>query len=588
MDPDDPRLRSPHGETSQQRALFFAATVQQADDSTLQELGATLQDQGTTAQERDDTPPRLADCGPVATDSPERYRIERLLGSGGGGSVYAVHDTHLGRRVALKALRPEQAARPRHAHALSHEARLTAGLEHPNILPVHDIGRSGDGRLFFTMREAPGQDLLSLIEAARCGQVPADIADTAARVEIMLRICDAVRYAHEHGVIHRDIKPANIIIGQFGEVLLVDWGTAASRSRAAVETGLFGTPMYMAPEQARRTGADERSDIYCLGTTLFHLLTLRHPLLEGNRQRFWDKKRAGQLDQLDQDVQARLPGFLLDCVLTAVHPDPSQRYQRVADLAEDLRRYQRHQVSIERCDQAARQLSAMRVQGDHAGYTAVMATIAEARSMWPDNDQARRLELRIRWHYAHFAMQRGDLDLAAGLLLPDAAEHQDLLADLQQRRRQADARQRTARLGRAALLLLVTTVLVAGIWAWRDYQLHFGAWQLVDEWRFVPGADLEGLSLVHSGTGAEQPLAPDAQGLHPAQEHILWIDAPQRAQSLRLTATVRFPEVIDGVEFHLRSDRGPTSPWWIAGRGYLGQIGGYRNLKHLLAILEES
>jgi eukaryotic-like serine/threonine-protein kinase len=220
-----------------------------------------------------------------SADAPDlqetRYRLVDKLGQGGMGEVFRVEDQVLQREVALKVITvtdPDGALAAR----LSQEARVIARLEHPGIVPVHDAGQLPDGRPYYTMK---------LVQGKRLDEHVHDVPALADRLRIFLRICDAVAFAHAKGVLHRDLKPSNIMLGPFGEVLVMDWGLSklfqpvqADGSAApdsleppASQTGhghRLGTPGYMAPEQTRGdAGIDQRADIYSLGAILKFLAT---------------------------------------------------------------------------------------------------------------------------------------------------------------------------------------------------------------------------------------------------------------------------------------------------------------------------
>jgi len=224
--------------------------------------------------------------------SETKYRLGAPLGRGGMGTVYLAHDAELDRDVALKVVGPL-------GIRLSDEAKILARLEHPGIVPVHDVGVLPDGRVFYAMK---------LVRGERLDAVFASSLTLLDRLRIFDRICDAVAFAHSQGVIHRDLKPANIMVGQFGEVLVLDWGVAAFRQRETSPT-VVGTAGYMAPEQSRGESADERSDIHALGVILEQLLP------------------------------APAPKSLRAVCAKASAEQPSGRYQNVSELAEDLRRY---------------------------------------------------------------------------------------------------------------------------------------------------------------------------------------------------------------------------------------------------------
>jgi serine/threonine-protein kinase len=254
----------------------------------------------------------LADW-PDATDT--KYDILERIGRGGMGSVYLARDRALDRRVAMKVVSlPEPVGGSGLAgERLTREARILAGLEHPGLVPVHDAGILADGRPYYVMKWIRGTRLDAYL------QTPRTEAD---RLRIFARICDAVAFAHTSGVIHRDLTPANIMVGAFGEVLVLDWGLARIRfdrtgaSPATTQPGtVIGTAGFMAPELAagRSDASDERTDVYALGSIL--------------------------------EVLAQPPGAgpvarpLAAVIAKARAAAPSDRYLAVALLAADTERY---------------------------------------------------------------------------------------------------------------------------------------------------------------------------------------------------------------------------------------------------------
>jgi eukaryotic-like serine/threonine-protein kinase len=217
-----------------------------------------------------------------------KYRLLNELASGGMGTVYLAEDTELDRQVAIKVLNtPELSGDLR--QRMVREAQIIAGLEHPGIVPVHDVGELPDGRVFYAMKYVRG---------SRLDEYAARTESIGDRLRKFQAVCDAVAFAHAHGVIHRDLKPQNIMIGSFGEVLVLDWGVAKILRRhepvsleadtliknpddglATRHGTVIGTRNYMSPEQARGeiNDLDERSDVYSLGAVLYFLLTNKSP-----------------------------------------------------------------------------------------------------------------------------------------------------------------------------------------------------------------------------------------------------------------------------------------------------------------------
>lgn len=208
--------------------------------------------------------------------SSTKYTFVKELARGGMGTVYLAEDTELKRHVAIKVLNtPDVTGDLR--NRMVHEAQIIARLEHPGIVPVHDVGVLPDGRVFYAMKYVRG---------SRLDEYTAENSSIRERLRKFQSVCDAVAFAHAHGVIHRDLKPQNIMIGSFGEVLVLDWGVAKTVDHrfARIDTDwaqgtIVGTRDYMSPEQARGEveQLDERADIYSLGAVLYFLLTNRPP-----------------------------------------------------------------------------------------------------------------------------------------------------------------------------------------------------------------------------------------------------------------------------------------------------------------------
>jgi eukaryotic-like serine/threonine-protein kinase len=311
------------------------------------------------------SPPSLEST--IRVDSREiagnRFRIVRLHAQGGLGRLLAARDEELNREVAIKEIRPERADDPGSRQRFLLEAEITGGLEHPGVAPVYCLGRFADGRPFYAMRFIRGDSLEAALREFRKKKAGAAEQRLALRRHLaqLVDVCHTLEYAHTRGVLHRDIKPANIMLGPYGETLLVDWGLAkvagrdddaSSRAESplrprslgdsppTIDGCVVGTPAYMSPEQAegRVDALGPASDVYSLGATLFYILTGRPPIAAKSTAEALEQVRRGAL--LDaRTIDASVPRPLAAICRKAMALSPAARYARAADLAEDLERY---------------------------------------------------------------------------------------------------------------------------------------------------------------------------------------------------------------------------------------------------------
>ena len=273
------------------------------------------------------------------------------LGRGVAGRIHPAFDRNLLRKVALKRLSKQLAAHPFYRDGFIAEAQITGQLQHPNIVAVHELGVSPQGVPYFTMKLVEG------VALDRWLADPRRPAGSSERLhdglEIFLKVCDAIAYAHDRGVIHRDLKPENVMVGTFGQVYVMDWGlakltksTPASGARAQMQArGPVGTPPYMAPEQARGNPSemDERTDVFGLGAILYRLVSGKLPYgsLRDAKQ-ILARAQAGATVPID-DAVGNLPVAkrIRTIVSKAIAANPADRHQTVLELKEDVRRFLR-------------------------------------------------------------------------------------------------------------------------------------------------------------------------------------------------------------------------------------------------------
>jgi serine/threonine-protein kinase len=301
-----------------------------------------------------------------------RYTEGTELGVGGMGRVLLARDARIGRDVALKALHPARELEPQERARFLREAQVQGQLEHPSIVPVYDIDRRADGTTFFTMRRVRGHTLAAIIEEARAGEARYTQREL---LTAFATVCLAVDYAHSRGVVHRDLKPANIMLGDFGEVYVLDWGLArlvdeAGKSkdepteRLSMPGSFLGTPMYMAPEQMADPDVGPAADVFSLGLILFEILTLERA-----------RDPGALFAPIDARISVRAPQRIVapeleTICIRATAFEAEDRYPSARALQEAINRYlegdrelaQRKQLASEHAKNAREALAAGGVQ----------------------------------------------------------------------------------------------------------------------------------------------------------------------------------------------------------------------------------
>jgi serine/threonine-protein kinase len=294
----------------------------------------------------------------------DRLDVESRVAQGGMGTIDAAVDRALDRRIALKTLHRHLRGDDATVRMFLREARLTGLLEHPHIVPVYDIAETEDRQLYFAMKLVEGRTLADVIRALPRG--PIDTATLYELLDVFAKVCDALAFAHSRGVLHCDIKPANVMVGEFGQVYLTDWGiarlvaseaapgsvpdlreAAAATNPAApggtaaspTDNSVIGTPCYMSPEQARgdRARLDARSDVFLMGALLYEVLTRRPPYAAQDRIETLSLAAACAFPAPRKVAgDGAIPPELERIVLRAMAKDPASRYPHVRALKDDL------------------------------------------------------------------------------------------------------------------------------------------------------------------------------------------------------------------------------------------------------------
>jgi len=463
-----------------------------------------------------DAPLDETDADAVPTSLPD-LAIERELGRGGMGVVYLATQESLARPVAVKTLLGAHASGPA-AQKFAEEARTTGRLAHPNIPPVHGFGRDDRGRAYLSMKLVKGVEWARLQEPRNDDErARAAAIDLAGHLAILARVADAIAFAHAEGVLHRDLKPENVMVGEFGEVLVMDWGIAldmrARDARRAEEDaarargeeppkepprGPVGTPAYMPPEMARADPAAQGpwTDVYLLGGLLYELLTGETP--HAGASVLDTLLAAGQGDVTAPALRARpgrrVPEDLAEVAMRALDKDPARRFPSARAFADALSEFGAHEASrlLSGAARAGLKETAARIAAGGAEAPAVevypalaasAAELAQARKLWAANPEAADGLVEARLLYARFAAERGDLELAeaqlqtlrreeaealaAGRKAPprrgDVAEAEARVLALRRSRAREQARRKRALVGLAAAVVIAACAVVLGL-----------------------------------------------------------------------------------------------------------------------------
>jgi serine/threonine-protein kinase len=387
-----------------------------------------------------------------------RLVFERYLGEGGMGLVRLAVQSSLGRPVAVKTLREER--KDDHATAaLLREACVTGFLEHPNVIPIHDVGRDEEGRPYIIMKRVEGvrwRDLFCEPDVVRTRFGATDPLEW--HLDVLAEVCDAVHFAHGRGLLHRDLKPDNVMIGEQGEVYVLDWGLAVSltqgeRFRHASDVlEVSGTPAYMAPEMFSGDGRllTARTDVYLLGAILYEILSGAPPR-DGDDLEALRRAALAPAPPLPPETPAGLAAI----ATRALAIDPAERFESVEALHSALRDFLQHRGSTQIAAEADAELTALldelarpegeERQGLYRRYGQCRFGYLQALRAWPENPDARRGLSRAAEAMIGFELRHGRPDAAASLLAEFDAPPPELAARVDEARRSEEEERRRGR-----------------------------------------------------------------------------------------------------------------------------------------------
>ena len=312
------------------------------------------------------------------------------------GVVYAAHQSSIASTVAVKMLKKSPKIRDEQRDKFISEAVVTGELDHPNIVPIYDLGSNDEGALFYSMKRVRGTPWDKVIHQKSLDE----------NVGILMRVADAVAFAHAGGVIHRDLKPENVMLGDYGEVLVMDWGLARVTPEFAHVDAVYqadslgGTPAYMAPEMAKGPveSINKTSDVYLLGAILYEIIGGQPPHSGRDVMQCLLAASQNRIDPIRYD------GELKAIALKAMATQQEDRYQTVKELQEAIRVYQSHSERLVLTAHANQNLQKARTAKDYQLFARALYGFQEALALWEHNHRARLLLTETQRDYATYAL----------------------------------------------------------------------------------------------------------------------------------------------------------------------------------------
>ena len=383
-----------------------------------------------------------------------------VLGKGGMGLVYLATQNSVKRSVALKVIRKDK-QNDTFIKQFFYEAEITAGLEHPNITPVYELGRTNEGVCFYSMKYIQGNPWEKKIRDNSIDE----------NLEIFDRLCDAIAFAHSKGILHMDIKPDNVQLGEFGEVYAVDWGVASDLKRPE-SIRCAGTWQWISPEVARgdKSKIGKGSDIYLLGGILFQIVTGHHPRLpkDSNEKMGHAALAKAAQSNVIQPTDCKDP--MVAVALRALETEPKDRYAKVDDLQTAIHAIQKERANIKSSQELTKKAIVLGTeaieQGDYDRFNRSLFGLKDAIELWEQNPEAAPELNKVRLAYGQCAFDKGDYDLALQTLDRSEAQEDELYKKAELAQTAVKLRAQRFRLLRNAFIvsLLVGSGIVGLLW----------------------------------------------------------------------------------------------------------------------------
>jgi serine/threonine protein kinase len=370
------------------------------------------------------------------------YELLEEIGSGAMGMIYAARQKGVDRTVALKTIKGDVEKNHENIEKFLYEAQITGDLDHPNIVPIHELGAGVDGTLFYSMKlvkGTPWQDVM----------VHKSVDEN---LDILMKVADALSFAHSRGVIHRDLKPENVMLGDYGEVLLMDWGLAVNLNKQP-NFAFGGTPAYMAPEMAYHLipQISFTSDVYLLGAVLYQIVSGNPPHPGESAQSCLEAAARNEL------IPSVRQDGLTAIAVRAMATHPNQRYASVGEFQEGIRQYRRHAESVTMTRRAQEALDVATRDGDYDSFSRSIFGFQDAIDLWPENQAAIQGLAHSRIEFGRHALEDNNLQLALRVLDPGTPAEAEYVAEAKKRlrvERTKDRRMKVLRTSFAMVILL--------------------------------------------------------------------------------------------------------------------------------------